>query len=148
MGRRAGFIAKLLAIFLIACAAHAEYPESDFIAAKQPVPKLATESVTVAVPNGHGNIAAPDNKIRHARFPLPMNLTPSPQPSPARGEGAESLGALGYKGAQTDLARFKGTIRSKSLRQGTPPQAVEGVSNRCATFTITTTYSDLWSDNY
>ena len=85
MGRRAGFIAKLLAIFMIACAAHAEYPESDFIAAKQPVPKLATESVTVAVPNGHGNIAAPDNETRPARFPLSI-------PPPQAVEGAvESL---------------------------------------------------------
>ena len=50
-----------------------------------------------------------------------MNLTPSPQPSPARGEGAESLGALGYKGAQTDLARFIGHNSVEKFATGVYP---------------------------
>ena len=33
-----------------------------------------------AYTNGHGNIAAPDNEIRHVRFPLPI-------PPPRAGEG-------------------------------------------------------------
>ena len=40
-------------------------------------------------PNGHGKDAAPDDEIRHARFPLP---NPLPNPLPQAGEGVnESL---------------------------------------------------------
>jgi len=36
----------------------------------------AQEALRFAEPNGHGDIATPDNEARHARFPLSISLHP------------------------------------------------------------------------
>ncbi len=65
-------------------------------------------------PHGHGNNAAPDDEIRHARFPLP-NLLPqagNPHPNPLpEGEGSIALSPSGGKldrglGANESLREF------------------------------------------